>query len=283
MTESKRLDEKAINEKYDNIEKDERAKKLEEQIKAEDAAWLELQKARNSQREQELLDLQIAYEAKIEAANGNAEAEKAITERFNQDYAAINKKYADAEAEEKKKKDEEEKERIKSLNDFRIKTAQDSLEIVSGLAELFAGKSEKSAKRAFQIQKAASIASALITTYQNATSAYASQFVPIPDPSSPIRGGIAAGIAVASGLLNVAKISKQKFEGGSTGGGGGGAGGGGSLSSPAPMTANFSTIGSSGINQLAQLQQTPTQAYVVSGEVTSAQALDRNRVQNATL
>ena len=27
----------------------------------------------------------------------------------------------------------------------------------------------------------------------------------------------------------------------------------------------------------------PTQAFVVSGEVTSAQALDRNRVQNATL
>jgi hypothetical protein len=49
------------------------------------------------------------------------------------------------------------------------------------------------------------------------------------------------------------------------------------------MSANFNTIGSSGINQLAQLQQTPTQAYVVSGEVTSAQALDRNRVQNATL
>ncbi len=51
----------------------------------------------------------------------------------------------------------------------------------------------------------------------------------------------------------------------------------------APMTANFNTIGSSGINQLAQLQQTPTQAYVVSGEVTSQQALDRNRLQNATL
>jgi hypothetical protein len=49
------------------------------------------------------------------------------------------------------------------------------------------------------------------------------------------------------------------------------------------MTANFNTIGSSGINQLAQLQQTPAKAYVVSGEVTSAQALDRNRVQNATL
>ena len=147
---------------------------------------------------------------------------------------------------------------------------------------MFAGKSEKAAKRAFQVQKAANIATALITTYQNATSAYASQFTPIPTPDSPIRGGIAAGIAVASGLANVAKISQQKFEGGGSvgGGGGGGTGGGGSIPS---MSPSFNVVGNSGFNQLAQIQQTPMQAYVVSGEVTSAQALDRNRVKNATL
>ena len=164
---------------------------------------------------------------------------------------------------------------------FKVKTAQQGLELISNITELFGKKSEKAAKRAFQIQKAASIASALITTYQNATSAYASQFVPIPDPSSPVRGGIAAGMAVAAGLVNVAKIASQKFEGGAPAGGGGaptGAGGGGTMQAP-----NFSVIGSSGVNQLAQLQQQPTRAYVVSGEVTSQQALDRNRVQNATL
>jgi hypothetical protein len=42
-------------------------------------------------------------------------------------------------------------------------------------------------------------------------------------------------------------------------------------------------VGNNGLNQLAQLQQQPTQAFVVSGQVTSAQSLDRNRVQNATL
>jgi hypothetical protein len=57
------------------------------------------------------------------------------------------------------------------------------------------------------------------------------------------------------------------------GGGGGGA----------STTPQFNTIGSSGVNQLAQLQQQPVQAYVVSGDVTSAQSLDRNRIQNATL
>jgi hypothetical protein len=165
-------------------------------------------------------------------------------------------------------------------NSFQVKATLDGLSAIASISELFAGKSEKAAKRAFQVQKAANIATALITTYQNATSAYASQFTPIPTPDSPIRGGIAAGIAVATGLANVAKISQQKFEGGGSVGGGGGGGGGGSIPSVAP---SFNVVGNSGFNQLAQIQQTPMQAYVVSGEVTSAQALDRNRVKNATL
>ena len=166
-------------------------------------------------------------------------------------------------------------------NSFKVKATLDGLAAIASISELFAGKSEKAAKKAFQVQKAVNIATALITTYQNATSAYASQFTPIPTPDSPIRGGIAAGIAVASGLANVAKISQQKFEGGSTPPtGGGGGGGGGSIPS---MSPSFNVVGNSGMNQLAQIQQTPMQAYVVSGEVTSAQALDRNRIKNATL
>jgi hypothetical protein len=164
-------------------------------------------------------------------------------------------------------------------NSFQVKATLDGLSAIASISELFAGKSEKAAKRAFQVQKAANIATALITTYQNATSAYASQFTPIPTPDSPIRGGIAAGIAVASGLANVAKISQQKFEGGTPVSDGGG-GGGGSIPS---MSPSFNVVGNSGFNQLAQIQQTPVQAFVVSGEVTSAQALDRNRIKNATL
>jgi hypothetical protein len=91
---------------------------------------------------------------------------------------------------------------------------------------------------------------------------------------------VEAGIAATVGAANIIKISNSKFGGGANSGGGGNDT---NVPTAAPMTANFNTIGSSGINQLAQLQQTPTQAYVVSGEVTSAQALDRNRVQNATL
>lgn len=163
---------------------------------------------------------------------------------------------------------------------FQVKSTLDGLATIASITELFGKKSEQAAKRAFQVQKAANIATALITTYQNATSAYASQFTPVPTPDSPIRGGIAAGIAVAAGLANVAKISQQKFEGGGSTGGGGGTGGGASIPSVSP---SFNVVGNSGMNQLAQIQQTPVQAFVVSGEVTSAQALDRNRIKNATL
>ena len=170
-----------------------------------------------------------------------------------------------------------------NANSFKVKAVQSGLETISSLTELFGKKSEKAARRAFQIQKAANIATAIISTYQSATAAYASQFTPVPDPSSPVRGGIAAGMAIAAGLVNVAKIASQKFEGGGSSGGGGGstpAGGGGGGGMVAP---NFNVIGSSGVNQLAQIQQQPTRAYVVSGDVANGLSLERNRLQNATL
>lgn len=165
----------------------------------------------------------------------------------------------------------------------KVKLTKQGFDTIAQIAELFGKKSEKAAKNAFKIQKAANIASALVTTYQSATAAYASQFVPIPDPSSPVRGAVAAGIAIAAGLANVAKISQQKFEGGSPSGGGNTPPSGGGLSGGSVMSANFNVVGNSGLNQLSQLQQKPTKAYVVSGDMTTAQSLDRNRIENATL
>jgi hypothetical protein len=174
-------------------------------------------------------------------------------------------------------KDEEDlRERNKK---FAIDSAFQTLDLISNITELFGKKGEKQAKKAFKVQQAAQIATTLGTTYLSATQAYASQFLPLPDPSSPVRGGIAAGLAVAAGLANVAKIASQKFEGG---GATGSTSVGGSVPE-APSAPQFNVVGDSGVNQLATLQQQPTMAYVVSGEVTTAQALDRNRVQNATL
>ena len=164
---------------------------------------------------------------------------------------------------------------------FAIESAASTFGTIANLANAFADESEKSQERAFKITKAANIAQALVTTYMSATQAYASQFLPLPDPSSPVRGGVAAGLAVASGLANVAMIAKQKFKGESESGGGStststGAGGLG-------VQPSFNVVGDSGANQLAELTMTPTQAYVVSGDITTAQSLDRNKIDNATI
>ena len=62
-----------------------------------------------------------------------------------------------------------------------------------------------------------------------------------------------------------------------------------SISSPAPasLPPAFNIVGASGTNQLADAiggqSQQPIQAYVVSGEVTTAQELDRNIINDASI
>jgi len=201
--------------------------------------------------------------------------------------------------------------RQKNIN-FALESANEMLNIVGDLAQQSENKfkslneavlnnqkltdkqkqklldeNNKRAKKAFEVQKAASIASTLINTYMSARSAYLSQFLPIPDPSSPIRGGIAAALSVAGGLVAVKNIASQKFEGASLSGGGGGDGGGGGGGAGAGasnvITPNFNIVGNAqATNPLAGLGGQPLQAYVVSGDVTTAQSLDRNRINYAT-
>jgi hypothetical protein len=274
----------AIDEKY-QAEKLKEAKEADEKLKEEEKKRQEdfLKDVKNlkdlnyqetlSEQARELYLLDEKYKEMQKMAKGNADAEKTITEAKNREVEEINKKYTDA---EKARKEEA----IKRDADL----AKQGLTLISDLTEMFGKKGEKQAKKAFQVKKAASIATALIDTFLSARSAYFSQFTPVPDPTSPVRGGIAAGIAVASGLAGVAKIASQKFEGGgsSTGGGGASEGGGGGMSG-GTQAPSFNVVGNNGLNQLSQLQQQPTQAYVVSGQVTTAQSLDRNRIQNATL
>ena len=58
-------------------------------------------------------------------------------------------------------------------------------------------------------------------------------------------------------------------------------GGGGGAKPP-----SFNVVGNSGVSQIAQTlnqDQDPIQAYVVAGNVTSAQEVNRNIVENATI
>ena len=152
------------------------------------------------------------------------------------------------------------------------------MSIISDLAGAFAGDSEAQQKKAFNIQKGVSIATATIDTFLAAQGAYRSQMA-IPTPDAPVRAAVAAGIAVAQGLARVAIISKQQFKGSGAPSGGGGGGGGsipaaGGDGTTAPSPANFAFLG----NQ--PNQQPPLQAYIVGTQVSSnleAQQLIQNQ------
>lgn len=178
------------------------------------------------------------------------------------------------------------KELKKQTNDFIFESTKQTLDIISGITELFGKKGEKEAKRAFEIQKAISIAQATIDTYKSANSIFASAAANPATVLFPAQPFIAAGLAVAAGLVNVAKIASQKFQSTSTASGGGSSvpsgmtGGAGSTSA---ITPNFNIVGNAqATNPLGNLGTQPIQAYVVSSEVTTAQNLDRNRVNYAT-
>lgn len=223
-------------------------KKKQDKLAAEAQADLDLatnQKLAFEQRYQAISD----REALI--SNITFENEKART-----DFEKQNSDARKAIAEEEKQA------KIKSLASYA-----DSLGQISGIL----GESTAAGK-------AAAIASTTISTYLAAQQAYASQLTP-GDPTSPFRAALAAGVAVASGLANVQKILSVDTPGG-------GGGGGGTPSAPNYQAPTFNVVGTSGVNQIAQTlggNQAPIKAYVVSQDVTTQQALDRNIVKSASL
>lgn len=284
----KKVAENAANIRKEAAEKEaERRKELADKERERREKELEEEKRLAEERAKFLLEQEALDEVRQEQAYARRleENAKMLEEELAIEQAARERREAEEAAEEIRQEErfKREQERRTRNKEFAIDSAQQTLQLIADISSLFAGKSEKAAKRAFEIQKAVSIASATIDTYKSAVSAYQSQFLPIADVSSPIRGAVAAGIAVAAGLANVAKISAQKFEGGGAAAGGGTtsySGGGGASSVVSP---NFNIVGNAqATNPLAGLGGQPIQAYVVSGEVTTAQSLDRNRINYAT-
>ncbi len=180
---------------------------------------------------------------------------------------AINTKYNELEAEQDKIK-----------RDAEINMASQTFGAIANLL----GENSKAGK-------AAAVASALINTYQGITAELATK--------TATPWGIALKIAniatVASiGFKSVKDIMKTNPK---SGGGGGSPSTASysarSTSEPTPPMASippaFNIVGASGTNQLANViggqTQAPIQAFVVASDVTTAQGLERNTIEGATI
>jgi len=122
------------------------------------------------------------------------------------------------------------------------------------------------------------VGSAGVATAQNVAE---SSKIGFPQNLITIAGAIAQGIGIVKSVKSA--VSKTKAKGG---------GAGASVPSiPTPSLPSlppaFNVVGASGTSQLADAiggqSQQPTRAYVVSDDVTSAQSMDRNIIDSASI
>ena len=221
----------------------------------------------------------LLYENQLDA---QAAAEQAVIDGMRREGQARASAAANATEIEKKKLEDQ-----RIIEQQKIELASSGFATIGELANAFAGQSEESQKRAFNINKAAGIAQTIIDTFAAAQGAYKSQMT-IPDPSAPVRASIAAGIAVAQGLARVAAISKTQFKSTSsvsstpvpT------VGGGGASTTPPPIFANPQTtmLGTDGAAMNGQGQgMQPMRAYVVERDIQQTTSRVRRLSEFATL
>ena len=247
--------EKAKKDEEDQAAKDKRDADLE-------ALGVYLEEARLAKIDDAFLlaqeELRIAEEkalAELELLGATEEQKQQIRDM----YAKKNQKLEKDQAKFKRDIDKQEK-------DAALQTASSAFSAIAGIM------GEQSAAG-----KAAAVAAATINTYQAATNALANTPAPPPFPQ------IAAGVAIASGLMNVKKILTTKTPGPD----GGSSAGGGSVPS-APTVPSFdpslalagASAGQEADNVFTLGEQTGStganvvRAYVVSDEMTTQQEAD---------
>ena len=156
-----------------------------------------------------------------------------------------------------------------------------------------AGKNKALQSAALIGESAVGIAKTIINT-QAANSAAVLKYALLPGglalaAAEKTINNIGAGISIATNVAATAKGLSQLGGGGSAPAAGsvGGNGGGGSAPAMPSLPPAFNVVGASDTNQLADAiggqSQEPVKAYVVSGDVTSAQSMDRNIVEGASI
>jgi hypothetical protein len=230
-----------------------------------------------SEREIERQELLNDYEAKKELINREVtdkiekdalllEAEELYKGQLNE----LNKSFDDEDLANKKAVSDAAKKIDTDKKDAFIKNSEAVSGALNGLSALVGENAEA--------QKGIGIAQAVIDTYVGANKAIA---------QGGIAGTVAAVGVIASGLANVITIAKTKIPKPKGASGGGSA----SASTPSisatPTPPSFNVVGATETSVLSDAvagqTNVPVKAYVVSNDVTTAQSLDNNIIEGATI
>ena len=248
-----------------------------EQIEDEKKRLLELQKIDAEEQEIETARLQTVIDNANAGTQAKIDAEIALNEfkeQSRQQNLLRDKEIADQtiSIEEQTKKTRQE-----NLDAFEqaATTTMNALIAINELTQAFAKEDEASQKKAFEVNKAIGIANAIINTSVGVSKALAS--------AAPPLNFINAAIVTASGIAQVKNIQKTQFNSSSFDTTSPSTSTGGANTSPT-QPPSFNVVGQSQANQvsMALANQPPTQAFVVAGDVTTAQELNNNTIQQAT-
>ena len=189
----------------------------------------------------------------------------------------------------------EEAERQRKIQSFQDTTdavgsiAQSGEDLLSAIQStgLARGKAGQAAMKALALVQIGADSAIAFSKMLQGTESSAAGAASVAGPAAP---GVYTATKIAfyaSGtatiLANIAR-AKALLSGGGGAGGGAAAGGGGGVPAAAPT---FNVVGPSGANQIAESigarESQPLKAFVVGGDVSTQQGLNRSIVQNATL
>ena len=163
--------------------------------------------------------------------------------------------------------------------------AQANFDLVNKGINLLAGLAGKNKA----LQKAAIIAQAgigIFSVIKDTQAANAAAIAPPPIGLGPILGVGLQTRNTIGGALSIASITAASAKALSAVGSGGSVSGG-SVGSGGASAPSFNVVGTSATNQLAQTigqkEQQPLKAYVVAGDITTAQSLEKNIIQAASI
>tara|TARA_R110002096_G_scaffold24010_3_gene75984 strand:- start:179 stop:2113 length:1935 start_codon:yes stop_codon:yes gene_type:complete len=189
-----------------------------------------------------------------------------------------------------------------SLEEKRVQSKQQALNQIAGLfgAESAMGKAALVAKQLIAAQELlidlgaikSKATRAIVGSQLNAaesggavaTGLSKTLALGFPAAVPALIGYVAAAAGIVSGVMAATK--KTQSLAGSLGGGGGGST---QISAPVspPVPPSFNVVGQSNTNQLADAiggqSKVPQRAYVVSGDVSTSQELDRNIIKSASI
>ena len=211
----------------------------------------------------------LRLEALKAVAEEEARLEKERLEKKRDLYQQGTQAYVDANNELLAFQQENDQKQIELERDLQLAKQQLVSDALSNLVAIVGANSK--------FGKAIAVVQAIRDTYAGANKALSA--------SPPPFNFIAAAATVAAGIANVKQITATDEP--STPSFAGSRGGGSVSVASVPTPPQINTVGASGINQLAETinaqTKQPLKAYVVAGEVTSAQSLERNAVKEASI